>query len=731
MAQPRSAQPRSAQALLRGLGPLKRKRTLGTPIGLLLAVGAAMLGCTPDEAAPRVAAESAALATHPQARVAFELVEDLKTSTGVLPPRPPGVPDAALWNLEGVIPPQCYTRTEGNFNPCYVCHQNQDPLEGRENQIFDRGLQREYAFSDFGLENHWLNLFEDRSERIAAISDAEIDAYIEVDNYSELDERLEAAGFRGWIPDLENLALGAAAFDDEGFALDGSWWVAFSYKPLPSTFWPTNGSTDDVMIRLPARFYHAATGAASREVYKANLAILEAAIKGVDAIGSLPIDESAVGEDVDGDGALGLARRVLRPQSYLGQAGGDAVVTHLYPEGTEFLHTVRYVGVNDQGETYPTPRMKEVRYMLKKTFKSKALLGTLYDQEFQEKFEGNLPDYLSVGDNGIDNKMGWWVNGFIEGFDGRLRWTTYEEKFFCMGCHNTVGTTIDKTFAFPRKVDGARGWRYLDLKGMPDAPSRGTSDGEILTYLRRVGGGVEFRNNPEMEGRFYRDDGSLDEARVRAAADVHDLIAPSRQRARLLNKAYRVIVEDQDYIFGRDATPIPPANVFDRVDPETAPTLPLERRFKSDLLLDWGASPAPDPASPEPCPDRSLRCGPSCVAPQSSVLHCGGCNRPCSAGQVCSEGTCACPAELAACGEQCVDLSRSDEHCGKCGARCPPGEPCTAGQCRPVEDTAESGESGALERSRQSLLEENVELRARVSSLSSELSACRLAEDPQ
>ena len=47
-------------------------------------------------------------------------------------------------------------------------------------------------------------------------------------------------------------------FDDEGFdhAPDGTptGWRAFAYMPLPSTFWPANGSTDDVLIRLPEAY---------------------------------------------------------------------------------------------------------------------------------------------------------------------------------------------------------------------------------------------------------------------------------------------------------------------------------------------------------------------------------------------------------------------------------------------------------------------------------------------
>ena len=514
-----------------------------------------------------------------------DLLAQLKSWSHVLPPRPNGNAVASVSNAEAVIPPQCYTRTEGRHNPCYVCHQNQRP--GRENRMNDARLQLAYSFSETGLTNRWRNLFEDRSQRIAAISDEAILAWIAQDNFSELAPRLREVQFRGHIPELENLAAGAAAFDERGFARDGSGWVAFNYKPFPSTFWPTNGSTDDVMIRLPERFRTTARGAESRDAYQANLSRLEAAIKGLPEIDAPPIDERALGEDVDGDGRLGVARRVVLGERYVGGAHDATPLPHLYPKGTEFLHTVRYVGLSADGGITNAPRMKEVRYMLKSEAFSARDLGHFYDEEYQEKYEGTLPEYPDRGHAGLYNKMGWLVQGFIEGADGRLRFNTYEETMFCMGCHNTVGSTIDKTFSFARKVDGAAGWKYIDLRGMPDAPSAGETDGEILTYLARVGGGAEFRNNPEMAARWYRADGSLDREKVMAARDVHALITPSRERALQLNKAYRVIVEDQDYIYGRDAVAEPPRNVYDVVDPETAPTLGEQHFAEYDIRLDW------------------------------------------------------------------------------------------------------------------------------------------------
>ena len=519
------------------------------------------------------------------------MLEALRRDTSVRPYAPAVHPVATVYNREAVVPPQCYTRTEARFNACYVCHQ--DALPDRENVMNDADLQAAYSFSDLGRTNHWRNLFEDRRERVARIGDEEILRYIAQDNYSALAPRLRAADFQGWIPDLANLHLGADAFDGEGFARDGSRWVAFNYKPFPSTFWPTNGSTDDVMIRLAAPFRTGANGEYSRDVYLANLAVLEAAIKGRAEITCPPIDETRCERDLDGDGALGVIQRITRVDAFVGAARHVPVERHLYPEHTEFLHTVRYLDTSGGGEIGGSRRLKEVRYMRKWRAYPKAVYARRYQEEAFEKEAGNLPGYQNIGDHGLDNGSGWSLQGFIEDPAGRLRVSTYEENLFCMGCHNSIGTTIDKTFSFGRKVDGAEGWRYIELRGMPDAPNVGEERGEILTYLQRVGGGSEFRHNEEMSGRWFRPDGSVDEHAVRAA-DVYTLLTPSVRRALDLNKAYRTIVEDQDFIFGRDATLVPPANVYREVDPERAPTLPEDRRFRWNIVLDWArAAPAP------------------------------------------------------------------------------------------------------------------------------------------
>ena len=90
---------------------------------------------------------------------------------------------SAIYNHEAPIPPQCYTRTEGDFNPCYTCHQTYED-RARPNTMWDGYLQGAYDFSELGETNHWLNLFVDRREQVAKMSDQAIIDYINQDNYT-------------------------------------------------------------------------------------------------------------------------------------------------------------------------------------------------------------------------------------------------------------------------------------------------------------------------------------------------------------------------------------------------------------------------------------------------------------------------------------------------------------------------------------------------------------------
>lgn len=509
--------------------------------------------------------------------------------------------DGQIANREAVIPPQCYTRTDGVANPCWTCH----TISTFPNDLSDWELQEEYAFSEAGLTNHWANLFVDLSSEIAAISDDDILAHVRADNYTPLAQAMAAvADYPGYVPDLD-LVRG---FDEAGFARDGSGWRAFRYKPFPGTFWPTNGSADDVFIRLPAAFRQAADGTASLAVYRVNLAILEASLASAPRIRDAdivwptePLDEVAASLDLDRDGALspGATRIAGLPARFVGAAAGVTVARGLYPEGTEFLHSVRYL--DPDAPSMIAARMKELRYARKVKFLDSWAILRSYAEELDHKERGLPPLFTGSPDIGLRNDFGWQLQGFIEDAEGRLRLQTEEEHYYCMGCHSTLGVTADQTFAFPRKLPGSAGWGYQDLAGIPDVPQVGHDAPEILTYFRRVGGGDEFRANAEILARFFPG-GALDEAAVRRAApggdqDIRALILPSRERAIQLGKAYLALVRRQDFTRGRDAMLAPPANVH-RAIVNGATDLAAAGKVFPDgrLQLDWTSLDAPGAA---------------------------------------------------------------------------------------------------------------------------------------
>ncbi|ACY14808.1 conserved hypothetical protein [Haliangium ochraceum DSM 14365] len=513
-------------------------------------------------------------------------------------------------NREAVIPPQCYTKTGGVSNPCWTCH----TASRFPNDMSDLSLQEAYAFSDFALTNRWSNLFVDLSADIAAISDQEILGYVRQDNYAPLRAALaQRDDYAGYAPDLD-FSLG---FDEHGFARDGSDWRAFRYKPFPGTFWPTNGSTDDVLIRLPARFRQTAAGVPSREIYRANLSLLEASMASDPRIRnadlrwpSEPLDERSVGIDLDGDGALqsGITELVGLPTHFVGGAAKVPLERGLYPQGTEFLHSVRYLDPDHPSMT--AARMKELRYARKVRFLDTWAILYAYAEEREHKDRGFLPQFAGSPEVGLQNSFGWQLQGFIEDAEGRLRLQTHEEHYSCMGCHSTTGVTADQTFAFPRKQPGAAGWGYQSLVGMADVPQVGHRDPEVLTYFQRVAGGDEFRANDEVLERFFPG-GVLDEDQVRRAApggdrDLTHLLLPSRERALLLDKAYRARVRRQNFHLGRDGGPMPPENVHRSVE-NGATELAAARRVFTDgrLQLDWNAATAGPLTATRPGPVTS------------------------------------------------------------------------------------------------------------------------------
>ena len=401
----------------------------------------------------------------------------------------------------------------------------------------------------------------------------------------------------GYTPDLDY----AQGFDDAGWARDGSGWRAFRYKPLPGGFWPTNGASDDVLIRLPPVFRQGADGKPSQAIYAANLALVEAALAVPDTVADTavarriePVSEAAAALDIDRDGRLARADTVRGlPSHYVGAARTIPLRRWSYPAGTEFLHSLRYVDPDRPGLL--SPRLKELRYSVKQLDLDEVALKGAYAEERVEKAAGLAPRFPGSPERGLLNSQGWLYQGWIEDTTGALRRQTLEEHYHCLGCHGGLGITVDSSFALPRKPPGADGWGWQRLDGLQDVPMAGHRAPEILTWFARAGGGDAFRSNDEIAARFFAD-GQLDRAAVLRAApggdqDLRWLLAPSRERAMALNKAYRDIVRNQDYVRGREPFLRPPENVHRRIaNGDTG--LRKEERVYSDgrLWLDWDAA---------------------------------------------------------------------------------------------------------------------------------------------
>ena len=86
---------------------------------------------------------------------------------------------------------------------------------------------------------------------------------------------------------------------------------------------------------------------------------------------------------------------------------------------------------------------------------------------------------------------------------------------------------------------------------------------EYSFYLQNNHSANEFRNNDEVKSRFFDDNGSIKQEIINALHDdITVLLFPSKERALALNKGYKAIVEEQSYIYGRDAHIKPMKHVY-------------------------------------------------------------------------------------------------------------------------------------------------------------------------
>ena len=521
-----------------------------------------------------------------------------------------------LYNTTAYIPSQCYTKTETTNkkvqNPCYVCHtKSVEP-----NYINDQDLQQTYSFPEAAQTSPWHNLFEDRTTRIASITDDTILSYIRASNYFNKDGSIILSQTlqklpNGWDYNNNNKWDGYSpdcyfSFDKEGFdrspsgTLSG--WRAFGYHPLPSTFWPTNGSTDDVMIRLPQSFRQNTDRSADLLTYKINLAIVEALI----TRRNVPIDEvneSQWNVDLNNDGTIGQAKQIIYhwPDSaensmhYVGlasQMGTNKLAAGLFPKGTEFLHSVRYLDIAGDNKVTLSPRMKELRYMKKRTWQTYSDLEEKALSEMKERadFPDRVTQFIGNAEQGVNNGSGWLLQGFIEDHNGALRPQTYEETVYCAGCHGGIGITTDSVFAFPRKLVSSaanNGWFHWNDKYLQDIQEPKTELHkagvfyEYSYYLMYNSSGSDLRNNAEIKKKFTNADGSINFKKLQKIQnDISLLLIPSHKRALELNKAYRTIVMDQDFIHGRDANIKPITSAYEKTEPDqptgvTTPTSPI------------------------------------------------------------------------------------------------------------------------------------------------------------
>lgn len=513
-------------------------------------------------------------------------------------------------NEAAYIPAQCYTKKEdenGAFlNPCYSCHtQSIEP-----NYINDPDLQTSYEFAEYAMTNRWENLFKDRSGDISQISDSEILAYVRTDNYHDKNGSLVLVSTLQNVPDEWDFDKDKKwsgympdcyfNFDKEGFDRDYkgqySGWRAFAYYPFLGTFWPTNGSTDDVLIRLGDMFRKNEKGETDIRAYKINLAVVEALIKRED-IDIDEVDENIYGVDLNQNGVLDNSTKVvfkwIVPKfdgekfydfsiSYVGMAKQELIknTVHiapgLYPENTEFLHSLRYIDIDDENKTKLSARMKELRYAKKNYWSTYPQLSNAAMAEIKEKddFPNRLKSVEGNEEEGLISGLGWTYQGFIEDKDGFLRPQTYEETLSCIGCHSGIGATHDGSFAFERKFDSnsyQKGWSHWSQKGYEGIKERVLDGGsyEYSVYLDNSGAADEFRQNGEAIEKFFDEEGILKSQEIKKLHDdISYLLSPSPQRALELNKAYKVIVNEQSYINGRDTLIKSAENIYEEIDEE-------------------------------------------------------------------------------------------------------------------------------------------------------------------
>lgn len=387
------------------------------------------------------------------------------------------------FNEDPAIPVQCWIETGyGTQNACKYCHTNflADKKHGNNFPIGEDQVL--YSFPSPNLNKiNWKNVthpqditkrLQKEGIKIPRPDDPENLSYVRSDNWNFVYEKARPNGGTTWnnlkqkdhefqmFPSLnpQNLFPFRAEnptdnnqhgyIDQDGFIRNKNdeytGWRAVNFFPY-ALFTPLAGSVSGIYIRLPKAFMQK-DGKVRISVYEKNLDLLLRNIK---------MDNPP-------------------EQNYYGDAVNIPVKKGFYPVGTEFAHPLHYVDLNADGESgknlnglnnnktpgYEFPgtrskRVKEIRYMYK--WKDVGL-EDIDENEIEEKY----PKVIGKEWQGwIDNKAGWILAAYIENREGNLRPQTTEELLQCLGCHSSVGNTIDAVWSFQRKLPGAAGWQEM------------------------------------------------------------------------------------------------------------------------------------------------------------------------------------------------------------------------------------------------------------------------------
>lgn len=446
------------------------------------------------------------------------------------------------YNEDPAIPVQCWVETGyGTQNACKYCHTNYLANRGHGNAFPIGEDQLRYSFPNPRLNRvNWPNVLHPQriAERLKAESiaspqpvDPENLDYVRADNWRAAYTAARSAGDNSWnnasksghplqlMPALnpDNLYPYDAGnptdggrhgyIDDKGFVHDTkngyTGWRAINFFPY-AIFTPLTGSVSGIYIRLPRQFM-TKNGKFSAATYIHNLEQLESNIK----------------------------NRPTGFSHYIGDARAIPIKPGFYPVGTEFAHPLHYVDLAADGERgtsldgvigaahsdYEFPgtrskRVKEIRYLYK--WKDVSVDDIGENEELAGQVIGK------PGQGWIDNKAGWILAAYIEDRGGALRPQTTEELLQCLGCHSSVGNTIDAVWSFQRKLPGLRGWSEMDygaydsanpqLTKLSDYRNEQVDKGELEYFFHSVIGADLFGVMPT----------EID-AELRAYAKEHDL----------------------------------------------------------------------------------------------------------------------------------------------------------------------------------------------------------------